>query len=115
MALGVVFVSAALVFDVEGDETLVPVLVAKHSIPEGTRGNRISVEEMYVRTTLRRSQVEDGAIAAPMYLCGRVAASKISPGEQLTADHFHGDERVKIHSDFSGTPHVRAAQQMCVR
>ncbi len=72
--------SAALVFDFEGDRDVVTVLVAKNLIPEGTRGNHISVEEMYVPTKLPRSQVEHGAIADPVYLCGRHAATDILPG-----------------------------------
>ena len=115
VALGVVFVSAALVldFEVDRDEPLVTVLVATRLMPEGTPGNRIVVEEMYAPTTVRLSQVPYGAIADPLYLCGRHAATDILPGEQLTAASFGAEEgqRQTISSGFSRTRFVTTPER----
>ncbi len=74
----------------DGDTTPTTVLVAKQLIPAGTPGGRVLARGMYVPETVPRWQVEVGAIADPRYLCGRVAATDLVPGEKLTATSFVG-------------------------
>jgi hypothetical protein len=82
----VVAIASRLADDRETAAT--PVLVAKQFIPAGTPGDRISGRKMYARTSVPRGQVEDEAIADPGYLGGRVAATDIFLGAQLTAASF---------------------------
>ena len=69
------------------DTAAMPVLVAKQLIPERTPGERVFAR-MYDRKTVPLEQVEDGAIATPWFLCGRVTVTDVFPGEQLTAASF---------------------------
>jgi Flp pilus assembly protein CpaB len=67
---------------------MVTVLVAKKSIPKGTAGNVVAAKDLYTVTTIRESQVLDGAISDPASLRNRVAAREIFEGAQLTATDF---------------------------
>ncbi len=64
------------------------VLVAKQLIAKGTPGAAVATTGMFQTTTLRESQVLDGAISDPSSLRGRVAAHDIFPGQQLTTADF---------------------------
>ena len=66
----------------------VTVLVARQSIPKGTAGSLIAAKSLYSATTLRQSQVLDGAFSDPSSLRGEVATQDIYPGAQLTASEF---------------------------
>ena len=44
---------------------MVTVLVAKKSIPKGTAGNVVAAKDLYTVTTIRESQLLDGALSDP--------------------------------------------------
>jgi Flp pilus assembly protein CpaB len=67
---------------------MVTVLVAKKSIPQGTAGNVVAAKDLYTVTTIRESQVLEGAISDPASLRNKVAAREIFEGAQLTASDF---------------------------
>jgi pilus assembly protein CpaB len=64
------------------------VLVAKSLIPKGTAGQEIATKQLFQAQTIRESQLRDGAMSDPVSLRGRVAATDILPGQQLTAADF---------------------------
>src|SRR5262245_42704808 len=66
----------------------VTVLVARQAIPKGTAGNVIAAQDLYSATTLRQSQVLNGAFSDASSLRDKVAAQDIYPGAQLTASDF---------------------------
>jgi len=67
---------------------LVTVLVAKGPIHKGTAGNVIADKDLYTATTIRQSQLLDGAISDPATLRDKVATREIFEGAQLTATDF---------------------------
>ena len=67
---------------------LVTVLVAKGNIPKGTAGNIVAAKDLYTVTTIRESQVLEGAISDPATLREKVATREIFEGAQLTATDF---------------------------
>ena len=67
---------------------LVTVLVARESIPKGTSGTVLASKSLYTATTIRESQLRDGAISDPASLRGMVATREILDGAQLTASDF---------------------------
>jgi Flp pilus assembly protein CpaB len=68
--------------------TPVTVLVARSAIPKGTSGNVVATKRLYTATTIRESQLREGAISDPASLTGRVATREIYEGAQLTASDF---------------------------
>jgi Flp pilus assembly protein CpaB len=68
--------------------TLVTVLVASKPIPKGTAGAVVAAKDLYTVTTIRESQLLDGAISDPATLRGKVATREIFEGAQLTAVDF---------------------------
>lgn len=83
----------------------VTVLVAKVNIDKGTSGNLIATTGLSSATTLRQSQVSEGAFSDPASLTNKVATTAIPQGAQLTASDFadastnqaaslKGDERI---------------------
>jgi Flp pilus assembly protein CpaB len=68
--------------------TLVRVLVAKQTIPKGTDGAVIASKDLYTVTTIRESQLLEGAISEPASLRGKVSTREIFEGAQLTATDF---------------------------
>ena len=69
----------------------VTVLVAKSTIPKGTSGKVVAAEGLYTVSTIRQSQLLDGAISDPSSLLGHAATADIPPGAQLTSAEFSGD------------------------
>ena len=67
---------------------MVTVLVAKKSIPKGTAGNVVAAKDLYTVTTIRESQLLEGAMSDPATLRDRVATREIFEGAQLTATDF---------------------------
>lgn len=65
-----------------------PVLLANRFIPKGTPGTLIAVKRMYTHTTFPRNEVEEGALADPNFMNGRVTAVDVYPGKQLTDADF---------------------------
>ena len=66
----------------------VTVLVARGKIPKGSSGDVIAAKSLYTTTTLRQSQVLEGAFSDPASLRGEVAAVDIAAGSQLKATDF---------------------------
>lgn len=64
------------------------VLVAKSLIAKGTPGTVVAANHQFQATSIRESQLRDGALSDPSSLTGQVAAIDIYPGQQLTATEF---------------------------
>ena len=67
---------------------LVTVLVAKKAIPKGTAGSVIDSKDLYSATTIRESQLLEGAMSDPATLRDTVTTREIFEGAQLTAADF---------------------------
>jgi Flp pilus assembly protein CpaB len=67
---------------------LVTVLVAKGTIPKGTAGSVVAAKNLYTATTIRESQLLEGAISDPATLRDQVATREIFDAAQLTAADF---------------------------
>ena len=67
---------------------LVTVLVAKETIPKGTSGSVVAAKDLYTVTTIRESQLLEGAMSDPATLRDKVATREIFEGAQLTAVDF---------------------------
>lgn len=78
--------------------TPVTVLVARQTIAKGTAGNVIASKDLYTATTIRESQLREGAYSDPASLTDKVAAKQIYKGAQLTATDFAAGS-----SDLSST------------
>jgi Flp pilus assembly protein CpaB len=66
----------------------VTVLVAKQTIPKGTSGSVIAQKDLYTVTTIKESQLLEGAMSDPATLKNKVATTEIFAGAQLTAVDF---------------------------
>jgi Flp pilus assembly protein CpaB len=66
----------------------ISVLVAKSLIQKGTPGDVVGTTNLYQVTSIPKKQVKTGAFVDPATLTGKVAATDIYPGQQLTADDF---------------------------
>jgi len=69
-------------------KTPTAVLVAKNLIQKGTPGNIIGSSSQFQVASIPRGQLQAGALTDPALLNGRVAATDIYPGQQLTATDF---------------------------
>jgi Flp pilus assembly protein CpaB len=76
--------------NLKAGSTPVTVLIARQTIPKGTPGNVVASKAMFTATTIRESQLRDGAFSDPASLTGRVATKEIYQGSQLTAGVFSG-------------------------
>ncbi|HET9673531.1 MAG TPA: Flp pilus assembly protein CpaB [Gaiellaceae bacterium] len=72
----------------ESQGALVTVLVARESIPKGTSGTVLASKALYTATTMRESQLREGAISDPSSLQGTVATREVFEGAQLTSADF---------------------------
>lgn len=68
--------------------TPVTVLIARQTIPKGTAGTVVASKAMFTATTIRESQLRDGAFSDPSSLTGKIATTQIYEGSQLTAGEF---------------------------
>ena len=66
----------------------VTVLVAKQAISKGTAGTVIATTGLYSATTIRQSQLLNGAFSDAASLRDKVTTRDIYPGSQLTAADF---------------------------
>lgn len=64
------------------------VLVASATIPKGTSGDVIASQQLFHEQSVAAKQVTAGAVADTALLHGKVAATDISPGQQLTVGEF---------------------------
>lgn len=67
---------------------VVTVLVAKGTIDKGTSGSVVAAKNLYTATTIRESQLLEGAISDPAALRDKVATREIFDAAQLTAADF---------------------------
>ena len=73
---------------VKAEGAPVTVLVARQTIPKGTAGAVIATQGFYTATTIRQSQLANGAISDAANLRDKVAVHDIYPGAQLTSSDF---------------------------
>lgn len=76
---------------VSANSAPVTVLVAKATIPKGTSGQVVAASGLYTVSTVRQSQLLEGAISDPSSLVGHAAATDLFPGQQLTTAEFSAD------------------------
>jgi Flp pilus assembly protein CpaB len=69
---------------VDAENAATPVLVAKNLIPKGTSGTIIAKKELFQVASLPKDELKVGAISDPAFLNGRVAATDVFPGQQIT-------------------------------
>jgi Flp pilus assembly protein CpaB len=74
--------------ELQSGGTPVTVLVARSAIPKGTSGDVIASKGLYTATTIRESQLREGAISDIASLRGKNATQEIYEGAQLTAAEF---------------------------
>jgi Flp pilus assembly protein CpaB len=72
----------------KAEGAVVTVLVAKETIPKGTAGSVVDAKDLYTVTTIRESQLLEGAMSDPASLRNQVATREIFEGAQLTAVDF---------------------------
>jgi Flp pilus assembly protein CpaB len=87
---------------VAGSGNTVRVVVAKNLIEKGSSGDVIASKGLFETAGIKQSERKNGAIVDPASLKGKVAASDIYPGEQLTTKDFTGatDSVANKVSDF---------------
>jgi pilus assembly protein CpaB len=83
----------------------VTVLVAKSTIAKGTPGRLLASQSLFSATTIRESQLREGAFSDPSSLVGRAASHEIFPGQQLTAADF-GDAATSTASTLTARQRV---------
>jgi Flp pilus assembly protein CpaB len=66
----------------------VTVLIARQNIPKGTSGTVVASKHLFTTTTMRESQLREGAFSDPTSLNGKVTTREIYKGAQLTAGAF---------------------------
>ena len=91
---------------------LVTVLVARDMIPKGTSGNVLATKSLYTATTIRESQLREGAISDPASLRGTVATREVFEGAQLTSADFvaAGDSLAATLSDRERSSRCRSTR-----
>ena len=70
---------------VKAEGAPVTVLIARTDIPKGTSGTVIAQQGLFKTTTMRESQLREGAFSDPSSLKGRVTTQEIYKGSQLTS------------------------------
>jgi Flp pilus assembly protein CpaB len=90
---------------VQSEGAPVTVLVARQNIPKGTSGTVIAEKHLFRTTTLRESQLREGAFSDPASLTGKVVTQQIYRGSQLTAPSF-GPGGETLTSDLAGTDRI---------
>src|SRR5919197_3489759 len=83
----------------------VTVLVAKRLIPKGTTGVAAYAGGYFSRTTIRESQLRDGAFSDVASLRTLVATRDVLAGQQLTSSDFTAGAR-SLASSIAGTQRV---------
>jgi Flp pilus assembly protein CpaB len=87
--------------DSVNDTSPVTVLVAKSLIEKGTSGDIVITSGMFETNRITQSEAKNGAIEDPSKLRGRIAATDVYPGEQLTAKEFT-DTTDSLTNDVTG-------------
>ena len=73
---------------VQSEGAPVTVLIAQENIPKGTSGAVIGSKNLFRTTTMRESQLREGAFSDPANLKGQVVTQEIFKGSQLTTASF---------------------------
>jgi Flp pilus assembly protein CpaB len=87
---------------VADSDNTVKVLVAKGLIEKGSPGDVIADKGLFQTSSIKQGQRNDGAITDPASLKGKVAATDIYPGQQLTSSEFTGTTNALVNkiSDY---------------
>ncbi len=88
---------------IKNSSAAVPVLVAKHLIPQGTAGDVLGTNGGFEAAEVPKNDVKVGAVADPAVLKGRVAVADIYPGQQLTETDFTLTATATLGSRLTGT------------
>jgi Flp pilus assembly protein CpaB len=88
---------------VKGGTEPLTVLVAKRLIPKGTSGAALATKNLFVVTTIPKSQLKLGAISDPAVLRGTVAAADIYPRQQLTSADFTASSVGALAAQLTGS------------
>src|SRR4051812_13691751 len=73
---------------VKSEGAPVTALIAQENIPKGTSGTIIASKHLFRTTTMRESQLREGAFSDPANLAGQVVTQEIYKGSQLTSTSF---------------------------
>ena len=79
------------------------VLVAKNLIQKGTPGDIIGTSDQFQVASVPKGQLQVGALTDPAALSGRVAATDIYPGQQLTETSFAYAAPGTLQTKITGT------------
>jgi Flp pilus assembly protein CpaB len=90
---------------VSKEGTAVTVLVAKRDIARGTPGAAVTAQGLFTATTIRESQLREGAFSDTASLRGRYATREILRGQQLTAADFSASAK-SLASSLTGRQRV---------
>ncbi|MGZ4413618.1 MAG: Flp pilus assembly protein CpaB [Gaiellaceae bacterium] len=80
----------------------VTVLAAASTIAKGTTGQTVASKSLFTVTTVRQSQLLNGAISDPSSLIGKAASRDVYAGQQLTAADFSASATA-LPSTLTGT------------
>ena len=90
---------------------LVTVLVAKQTIPKGTSGSVVASKELYTVTTIRESQLLEGAMSDPATLRDKVATPRDLRGSAADRDRLRRRRRLaRRAADRPGADRLGAAR-----
>jgi Flp pilus assembly protein CpaB len=92
---------------VQAEGAPVTVLIAKQDIPKGTSGTVIAANSLFRSTTMRESQLREGAFSDPTNLTGKVATGEIYKGAQLSAIDFRAGGQA-LPSELTGKQRIVA-------
>jgi len=87
---------------VNADKATERVLVASQLIKQGTSGDLIAKQGLYLVTTIQKDQLKLNAVTDPSALNDRIAATDIFPGQQLTQDEFSTEAATSIPYQITG-------------
>lgn len=74
--------------NVNNEAVPTPVVVAQQLIEQGTSGDSAGAQGLFKSSEVPRDQLKAGAVTDPATLRGKIAASEILPGQQLTDADF---------------------------
>src|SRR5512132_575850 len=86
------------------------VLVARSLIEKGTPGDYIGSNQQFQVASVPGKELQAGALTDPAALSGRVAVTKIYPGQQLTAEAFAYATPGSLQTRLSGTDRAITVQ-----
>lgn len=92
---------------VKSEGAPVTVLIASEDIPKGTSGAVIGSKHLFTRTTMRESELREGAFSDPTGMNGKTATREIVKGAQLTTSAF-GPGNQALTSNLTGTERIVA-------